>query len=683
MKVYTQKIKSLTMLFLILVSTAVAFLTLPRVSAATQILTITPTTGAVGSVIYLTANITTVDGPFEAQFDKVVQLTGNATGNKVGINMTVPPATAGPHNVTILDATTLENDTRIFTVISTYNVTIPPIALPEQRQEGASVPVTLNITGGDQTKTYGANVTIRDPSNSNRTGTFNMTTDATGTASLTVDYASNFPNANTSYVGTYTVFSNTSIADVNATFTIGLTNSTLYHRSDGVDIKALYTPSENVTITISSNDLSFVANATADSITGIVEYSAFSIPSNASLGTYTVNVTSSSGTTKKTPPDVQNFTISGYDVNITARNLAREPVPGVIIGAYENSITFDASATTDLNGNVTLKLEPGFYYFNATYNSRLVGENSTELNGPIAIDMICNLTNLQITVVDEDGLFIPGVQIAVSPLDQSLTSDINGTTVARSLLGGLTYTLNASRYGTQFASKTVAIITDLSTAYDNVSVTVPKKTLQILVLDGSQHPISNAIVEATESLGIYYQAETSTEGTAIIQCTLGQYTVSASTRGVELNRTHVNLNETVVNVTIVCNLYGLDISVRVVDYFGQPISNANVTIERSGLEESTTTGPDGQAVFQDTLGGNLQVAVYLQGSDLPSLAKTYYAANSSTIQIQIGHLVSIAGYLVDTTVLITIIIIVLIVLAVLAFELVKRRRRADVKKSAD
>jgi hypothetical protein len=38
------------------------------------------------------------------------------------------------------------------------------------------------------------------------------------------------------------------------------------------------------------------------------------------------------------------------------------------------------------------------------------------------------------------------------------------------------------------------------------------------------------------------------------------------------------------NVTIRCILYNLTIYVKVIDYFGQPIPKANVTLERNGVK---------------------------------------------------------------------------------------------------
>ena len=77
-------------------------------------------------------------------------------------------------------------------------------------------------------------------------------------------------------------------------------------------------------------------------------------PSNASASsTYTVNVTSVSGPTQKVPPDVQNFTVPGFAVNVTTRNLAGEPVPNLSVTAFEN-LTLVSSGTSDANGLATL-----------------------------------------------------------------------------------------------------------------------------------------------------------------------------------------------------------------------------------------------------------------------------------------------------------------------------------------
>jgi hypothetical protein len=87
-------------------------------------------------------------------------------------------------------------------------------------------------------------------------------------------------------VGSYGLSLNGTLA--NATFAVGLTNSTQYHRGDTVNIKAAYAPSEIVTVTISGKDIpSDIANVSAD-LAGIASYN-WTVPTYAPIGSYALD----------------------------------------------------------------------------------------------------------------------------------------------------------------------------------------------------------------------------------------------------------------------------------------------------------------------------------------------------------------------------------------------------------
>ena len=77
------------------------------------------------------------------------------------------------------------------------------------------------------------------------------------------------------------------------------------------------------------------------------------------------------------------------------------------------------------------------------------------------------------------------------------------------------------------------------------------------------------------------------------------------------------INETTIQVfgatqqTIVCNLYGIQVSVSVVDFFGHPISNANVTLNGPcNRTLSAMTKSDGTATFNNVVGGDMQIVAF-------------------------------------------------------------------------
>jgi hypothetical protein len=173
--------------------------------------------------------------------------------------------------------------------------------------------------------------------------------------------------------------------------------------------------------------------------------------------------------------------------------------------------------------------------------------------------------------------------------------------------------------------------------------------------------------------GLYFEGNTTANGVAEFYCPFGKYRVEVYASGIKLDEVTVSLNESRV-VSISCKLYGLTVSVQVVDYFGQPIPNANVTLLRDGLQNSTLTRSDGIAEFPGVIGGELHTIVYLPGQSQPYLQTTFYVDSSKTIQVRVERYVVLAGFLVETGQLATLIIIVVSVIAILLFEVYRRKR---------
>jgi hypothetical protein len=435
------------------------------------------------------------------------------------------------------------------------------------------------------------------------------------------------------------------------------------------------------------------ANLTADNSTGIVSYSGFSVPSNASIDTYQISIISiSPNGTVKNPPDIQNFTVPGYGINVTSRNLALEPTSNVNITVLESG-NFVDNQTSDASGLALLKLEPGNYIGEAYFKGVNVGEHWINVTGPALVDFVCNLTNLNVTVtanVNGAEVLIPeaGVYLAqaLTPLvpESVTTTDINGSAVVHSLLPNVTYTLNISRYDVVFNTTTLQslFVNGDVAAWFDVPVTCPQLTLHVNATDAIAQPVKNAVVKVQETLGgIYYENDTNTEGVAIFSSVFGKYQVRVyDQNGIELNVTSVDLF-TDGNVSILCQLYELNVSIRVLDYLGQPISNVNVKLERDGLlPRSTRTLGDGKATFNSVTGGTLQITVYLFSETQPTMENVFWVDNSTTVDIRAEKYVMLAGSLIETGQLATIVIIGAIVVLILSLE-VYRRKRVGPKKA--
>lgn len=685
--VRSTRVRSVAMLFLILASMIITLQSVPYVKASMTISYLYPTSGVVGSSVDLTANISSANGAYKLYFDDNQWSTGNAMGYDVNVSLTIPDAVAGDHNVMVLDVATGENTTRIFNVQTSYtlNATVPES--PKQLQEGDTIPIYVAVAGSNSNQTYVANVTITDPDEVSYTKLLEYTTSTVGNATVTVNYPGvesewSPSNASTRFVGEYRVFFNTSYAT--GAFYVGLTNSTEYHRNDVVDIRAAgYASNESVTLTITGNDLNYTANLTANSA-GIVDYSGWNVPPSASIGSYRANMTSTLNITSKEPPDLQTFSIPGFDVNITAKNLASDPVSDVIVRTFEGGASI-VNATSDTEGQVHLKLETGGYTCNAALAlapNQEIGESRIEVGGAAAFDLICNLTNMKILIVsskDEREIYIPGVELDIfSPKkNQTLVTDINGTVTAKSLLPNYTYVLNASRYGTVFETTSIPslLVNQNPIAWFYINLTCPTVTLSVNLSNPNAQgqPINGAVVKVQELQGGLYYENVTTDGVASFNCILGNYSVRIyDSNGLMLNETGIFLNKTK-SILFSCSLYGLDILVRVVDYFGQPIPNANVTLTWENQQGSwVLTRSDGTAEFIDVTGGDAIISVYLPGASQPCIITTCQLENSTTIRAD--KYVLIAGSIIEISPLITVVAILVIILLVLSVEIYRRRR---------
>ncbi len=684
MKSRLKKIERLACLILILTSVLITLSLLPKAVAGMSIL-VNPDTGNVGTLVTVTANVTTTNGKYDVYFDQDLTASGTSSANNVNATFIVPQTTAGNHNVTVVDVTTLDNATATFNVTTSYSLVIP--TMTEPLQENDSIPISANITGGELGMAYVANITVQAPTNVTYVNMLNVGTVSTfGNLTATANYPNDFSTgASTNFVGNYTILFNSTIAY--QSFLVGLTNSTQYHRNQTANIQAAgYGSNENVTLTIAGDDIDDSYNLTASS--GLINYN-WTVPDTASVGNYTVSVYSLAGPTSKSLPDVQTFAVPGFPVNITAMNLAEEPVPNVIIVGFEfENGTVADNETTDTTGLATLNLEVGNYTCdaysqNAYSTSENIGKQAIEVNDTVALDIVCNLTDLKVQVV-AGNLSIPDAGIYLTPLNESYTTDLNGTAIIPSLLPDLAYSLNVTRYGTSFNVTSISqlLMNGTAVAYYNVTFSCPTLVLRVTATESDGQPFNNTLVRVQEKSGEpLYEQYTDANGSVTFNPPLGIYSVMVYDKsGIMLNETTVDLfqNE---STTVQCDLYGLTVSVKVVDYFGQGIGNVNVELQREG--EPTMSAPptkaDGIATFNNVIGGNLEVVLYLGDSTQPVVTEGVTVENSTTIQVTISKYIVLGGLLVQTTEFATILVIAVAIAFILALE-VYRFRRSKTKK---
>lgn len=661
---------------------AVSFL--PRTHAAITIFLVDPDSGPVGTVAKITGNVTTINGPYEIKYDGRLVFSGNATGIGVQHGITIPDASAGTHNITLTDITTNETAESGFTIVTAYYIDIPTTT--ETIQENDTVPVRVNITGGGSTTTQTANIAVQAPTTLTYTKTTNVALSNYGNGTTTVNYPTDFSTgANTSFVGNYVAFFNSTLA--NSTFTVGLTNATKYHRYQTVNIKAAYGPDELVTLNINGGEISLATNTTDPS--GLINYN-WTVPANALIGSYNVKIVSVNGTTKKSPADTQNFTIPGFPVNVTAKNLANETVESMNIRAYENS-ALTSETNTSSNGLAILQLEIGNFTFRGYLKDTEVGEQTIQVNDTLSFDFVCNLTNVRIHLfaqVDGSEISIPDAGVYLTPYNKSFVTDINGTAILSSMLPNASFSLNFTRYNISFNVTNVnnVLMNGNPIAWFDLNVTCPNFNLRINITKAGGQAFANARVKAQELVGApLFEGTADGNGEITFNSPFGEYRLQIlDNNGVVLNETIVNLF-TAENVTMRCDLFGITVMVRVLDYFGQGISGMSVKLQGNAQQTlSETTQGDGTATFDNVIGGTMEAVVYMGDSSTPIAAQGFAAETSPiNVPIKINKYVVLAGMLVEADMLVTIVLVALAVIVLLIVELVRRRRNKTPKNETE
>ena len=683
MKVSLRKFKPLVLLLIISFSVLVPFSFLQNVQAEIIIVSMTPSTGNVGTSVQLSANISTVDGTFLIQFDGENITSGVASGNIANVSFSIPHALQGAHNVTIVDTTNQETNSTIFDVTTSYSISPVLPESPAQIQEGANVTVSVNMTGGTANFTY-PSIFVQMPfGNLTYQASKNVTTNTVGDFIENLTYPYDFASgANTNFTGVYRILFNETIANQ---FFIGITNSSEYHRGETVNIKAVdyYPPNENVTLnTRYAGSIIDSVNSTA--LNGVVT-AEWTVPLNATIGDYNITITPVPNS-KRDAPDKQVFEILGFKTEILTLNLAEKAVSGVFVNAYETSTRTYYNATSDEDGLAVIMLETGSYTSEAFFKNVRVGELNFTITMEERLNFTCQLTTLNISVTDSNNVIIPSVSISLTynyttnlgekqnrtGIDEGAT-EINGI-LQLSLLPNVTYMINASRYGVLFNQGNDVVSNLPAAAYFDVNILCPARILQVKAVDALNRSIADVTIVARDLMGgLDYSATTDAGGLAILQCTFGRYFVKVYADRILLNETTVDLFQDQ-NVSIVCAFYDLSISVQVVDYFGQPIGNVNVTLQRQDFNAlSGTTGSDGIVTFNNIIGDNIQLDVCLPGQTQLFESGNFSADSSKTIQIRADRYILLAGALVETSQFATVIIVVLTALLVVGLEIYRRR----------
>ncbi len=255
----------------------------------------------------------------------------------------------------------------------------------------------------------------------------------------------------------------------------------------------------------------------------------------------------------------------------------------------------------------------------------------------------------------------------------------------------INYTIETRRYG--FVFNTTFIEELPAQPWYNLTITCPTYTMSVKVLDSKGESLSNVQVNLMEwsSWNSADSGTTDNQGNVNLSATFGRYKVKVYNDSavlghkVVLNETMIDLIKDELSVVVHCKIFNIALSVKAIDYFGQPVPNAMVGIERKFGQEwikidNSTTGLDGLSSLNNIVGGDYQISIYLAGK-LAGI-KQLYLDESKQILFKIDGYAVIGGYPVEIIKLIAYVSIVLLVVVFsLALTYRKLLRRFLKKKS--
>lgn len=454
----------------------------------------------------------------------------------------------------------------------------------------------------------------------------------------------------------------------NTTITVEIRNATpsrTYAFEINVTHPAGVYSAQNITVTANSTGLG--SNATQ-------YWGAFPGANTTSTGIYYVAIRNA---TTKDLLTAASFTVEVWQCQLLATDLASIPVSGLTIDAYNRTSVpaqfMNPKRVTNDTGWASFMLASGNYTFEAFWKQVQVGslpltkvENDTILEK----DSWVQLSNLRIAAKDEaTSEPLPFIQLKLeynytTESDENLTdtsyfeTNFTGTIHIKNLFVNNSYVVEANRYGTPDLSLPPIHNETSPLPWHNITITFPVYTAFVHVTDSTYNAIEGIHVEAREwSGGSIHEETTDSNGDATFSLTLGRYRLRLYDGTILLNETLVDLTHNQSSFSILLFNYNIDLTVRVVDYFKQPIPNAIVKIERKADETYELTAPsgltdsDGRATFSGIQGGDLRISIYI--SQRLSETQDLHLTDSERVTFAIDRYAVVLGYPLETNQLAT------------------------------
>lgn len=566
---------------------------------------------------------------------------------------------------------------------TTDSLKVSVFTFPTRIQEGNNATITLKLQQAESNEIYTFQISVTNPTGTFSAMNISVATNATGFGSVSTEYWGNFTEANTNYVGAYFVaVQNVTTNETLATtsFAVGLTDKLKYTRNETVIIKGSgYASNESVTINIKLDEEDVVRQNITASVLGVINYT-WLIPGNATPGIYTVSIANATLGTVKSPPDVQEFYVEVWQVQIWARNLANEPVVGLTIKAYNNTMVpaqfQNLTQLTNETGWSSFLLATGDYTFEAFWKQVKAGNLSliSITNDTVSEEeRWVQLSNLEITAIEEaTNKTLPFVQLRLEynytiDIVETTETNLSGIALLENLFANANYTVKAKRYGLSLPPFQVEI---LPLSSNKITVKFPTYTLFVHVEDSKRSSAEGVKVEVYEWLSGLTQpvqsSITDPSGNVTFSLTFGRYRVRVYNDIFLLNETIVDLTQNKSSFLVYLSIYKINFTVAVVDYFGQPVPNAMVKIERktgTTYQETVSpgfTGPDGHVTFSNALGGDSRISIYIGGQ--LSGTKDLYLTNSKRVTFNLNRYVVVIGSAMETSQFVTAVALALLII---------------------
>ncbi len=677
-----QKTATLAVLFLIVFAAFIAPLeTNAQGTMGVTILQVTPASqsASAGTIGNVQGTIYTLNGTYQVIIGKTIVATGKSDGYFVHRNFTVPELPSATYALILCDVDINVNASNKFSIERGYQIS----AFPTIIQEGAGVSITATVTGSQLGTNYRAEISVTNPKGDVYTSIVSLgTPNVDGTTSASASFPADFTGGLTDYCGTYELAFNDSLAK--GQFTVNILDSTAYHRGETVNIKAVgYQANQGATLTVTRGS-TIIDTKTVNADENGVITTTWIVPSNAPIGELTLKIFTTDGS-QKSPVDQQTFAIAGYNVQVQVTNLSDRGVPDLSVKATDAQTETYQTSIADSSGVASFKLDKGGYDLTAYLDEVVVGSTNITVTGDGTFTLRCQLGDMKITVKTFDGTPMSFVDLSIKYQYQSgsisrsgnLTgeTDPTGSFIIASTVAGATYTIEASVYNRVFngLNNTATSLYDQSTT--NVVIICPSENVVFSVTGHDNQAIPSARIELVElSNGLFYYATTDISGNAQTTATFGKYRVRIYMDNALISQENIQVF-TNTHKQIRCTLYGIQLQVSVVDFFGSPISGTTVTLNGPAKAVSYTRS-NGVATFNNIIGGEMQIIAQAQGTPEASQAINVDVNEPTTVQIKLAKYISLGGVLMQASSLITVLVILVIAALFLAVEVVRRRRKA-------